>query len=170
MEYISSDTNVWIDFLEIGKLNLPFLLPFVYLMNDETVDDELLHPPGLKKELLKLGLQKTCLTEDEFFLAEELMSKYVKPSIHDCIALAIAKIRKLILLTGDGSLRKAAEKEGVTVIGTIGILDRLYGEKYIKVDEYTDCIKKLIGKNGGKIRLPNHELEKRLYQVLKEKA
>ena len=37
MEYISSDTNVWIDFQEIGKLELPFRLPYVYLMNDEAV-------------------------------------------------------------------------------------------------------------------------------------
>lgn len=47
MEYISSDTNVWLDFAEIERLNLPFLLPYVYLMNDETVEDELLSPPGL---------------------------------------------------------------------------------------------------------------------------
>lgn len=67
MEYISSDTNVWLDFVEIERLNLPFRLPYVYLMNDETVDDELLSPPGLSGELLQLGLQKTELTEDEFF-------------------------------------------------------------------------------------------------------
>ena len=66
MEYISSDTNVWLDFVEIDRLNLPFRLPYVYLMNEETVDDELLSPPGLSGELLQLGLQKTELTEDEF--------------------------------------------------------------------------------------------------------
>lgn len=165
MEYISSDTNVWIDFLEIEKLDFPFRLPYVYLMNNETVDDELLSPPGLSNELLRLGLQKTDITEDEFFLAEELASKYVKPSIHDCIALAIAKIRGLILLTGDGPLRKAAKAEGVMVMGTIGILDRLYDGNYIKGEEYADSIQRLMEKNGGKVRLPGHELEKRLYQV-----
>lgn len=50
MEYISSDTNVWLDFVEIEKLNLPFQLPYVYLMNDETVEDELLSPSGLSDE------------------------------------------------------------------------------------------------------------------------
>ena len=34
MEYISSDTNVWLDFVEIEKLNLPFQLPYIYIMND----------------------------------------------------------------------------------------------------------------------------------------
>lgn len=66
MEYISSDTNVWLDFVEIEKLDLPFQLPYIYLMNDETVEDELLSPPGLSGELLQMGLQKTELTEEEF--------------------------------------------------------------------------------------------------------
>lgn len=168
MEYISSDTNVWLDFVEIERLNLPFRLPYVYLMNDETVDDELLSPPGLSGELLQLGLQKTELTEDEFFLAEELASRYAKPSVYDCIALAIAKIRGLTLLTGDGPLRKAAIAEGVMVIGTIGILDQLHSGKYIEDEEYAECIQKLLEKNGGKVRLPKHELEIRLQKVKKK--
>lgn len=72
MEYISSDTNVWLDFVEIKKLNLPFQLPYIYLMNDETVEDELLSPAGLSDKLLQMGLQKTELTEEEFYLAEAL--------------------------------------------------------------------------------------------------
>lgn len=108
MEYISSDTNVWLDFVEIEKLNLPFQLPYIYIMNDETIEDELLNPPGISDKLLQLGLQKTELTEEEFYLAGTLASRYAKPSIYDCIALAIAKIRGLTLLTGDGPLRKAA--------------------------------------------------------------
>lgn len=169
MEYISSDTNVWIDFLEIERLELPFRLPYVYLMNGETVEDELLSPPGLGCALLQFGLQKTALTEDEFFLAEALVLKYVKPSVYDCIALAIAKIRGLVLLTGDGSLRKMAEKEGVAVMGTIGILDQLHGGQYINDEEYADCIQKLLEKNGGKVRLPKHELETRLQKIQRRK-
>ena len=115
MEYISSDTNVWLDFVAIEKLSLPFQLPYIYLMNDETVEDELLSPPGLSDELLQLGLQKTELTEEEFYLAEALTAKYTKPSVYDCIALAIAKVRGLTLLTGDGPLRKAAAHGGQRV-------------------------------------------------------
>ena len=38
-------------------------------MNDETIEDELLNPPGISDKLLQLGLQKTELTEEEFYLA-----------------------------------------------------------------------------------------------------
>lgn len=63
-------------------------------------------------------------------------------------------------MTGDGPLRKAAKKENVPVIGTIGVLDRLYEGKYIKKEEYVDCMKALLKNNGQKIRLPEKELQK----------
>ena len=59
MEYISSDTNVWLDFVTINRLELPFKLPYIYLMNDEAVDDELLNPPSLGEDLIDRGLRKT---------------------------------------------------------------------------------------------------------------
>lgn len=164
MEYISSDTNVWLDFVAIDRLELPFKLPYIYLMNQEAAEDELLNPPGLGEDLVRKGLQKTELTEEEFFLAEEFSGKYIKPSLYDCMALAIAKVRGIILLTGDGPLRKAAKAEGVVVKGTIGILDQLLEGRYIGEDEFFYCINELLRQNGGKVRLPENELKKRLKQ------
>ena len=165
MEYISSDTNVWLDFVTIDRLEYPFLLPYTYLMNDDAVQDELLAPPGLGEKLKRLGLQETELLEEEFFLAEEYMSRFKKPSVYDCIALAIAKNRKIVLLTGDGPLRKAAQAEGVQVMGTIGVLDQLYERKLIENREYTRCLEELLHYNGGKVRLPEKELKARLDKV-----
>lgn len=162
MEYISSDTNVWLDFAVINKLELPFKLPYTYIMNEDAVEDELLSPKELKDNLVMLGLQTVELSEKEFYLAEEYNAKYSRPSLFDCVALAIAKVRGITLLTGDGPLRKAAEQENVTVIGTIGVLDRLYEGKYIEQEEYAECLKELLKNNGEKVRLPAKELEKRI--------
>ena len=162
MEYISSDTNIWIDFATIDRLELPFRLPYIYLMDQDAVEDEILNPPGLNEKLIRLGLQKTQITDEEFFLAEKLTEKYVKLSLYDCIALAIARIREIILLTGDGPLRKAATLEGVKVIGTIGILDQLLEGQYVALEDYIYCIATLLKYNGGKVRLPENELRKRL--------
>jgi len=164
MEYISSDTNIWLDFMTIERLELPFKLPYIYLMDSDAVEDELLNPPGIGRKLIKMGLQKTELTEEEFFLAEELTGRYTKPSLYDCIALAIAKVRGITLLTGDGPLRKAAKAEGVPVMGTIGILDKLLEGQYIEPNEFQDCVKRLLENNGGRVRLPEIELRKRLEQ------
>lgn len=122
MKYISSDTNVWLDFAVIGRLDAPFQLLYTYIMNEDAIEDELLSSKGLRENLKKLGLKGVELTE-EFYLAEEYNMRYRKPSLYDCVALTIAKVRGLTLMTGDGPLRKAAMAENVAVVGTIGVLD-----------------------------------------------
>lgn len=162
MKYISSDTNVWLDFATINRLEIPFKLPYTYIMNEDAITDELLSPKELRENLVRMGLQAVELTEEEFYLAEEYNAKYAKPSLYDCVALAIAKVRGIILMTGDGPLRKVALEEGVTVIGTIGILDRLYEGAYIDKEEYVNCLKALLENNGRRVRLPEKELQKRV--------
>ena len=54
MEYISSDTNVWLDFVEIEKLNLPFQLPYIYIMNDEIWSD-IVYPDAKFESIYCLG-------------------------------------------------------------------------------------------------------------------
>ena len=166
MEFISSDTNVWIDFATIDRLSLPFKLPYIYLMDEDAVSNELLQPEGLGEKLTGLGLQAVSMTEEEFYLAEKLNEKYRNPSTYDCIALAIAKCRKIVLLTGDGALRKAAIQEGVEVMGSIKVLDLLFENTLIDSSEYLFCLEEFKRNNGEKIRLPVAALQERIDKVL----
>ena len=161
-ELISSDTNVWIDFDAIGAVELPFRLPCTYLMWSEAVDDEVKSPSGLRERLLAEGLVAVEITGDEFWLADGYGERYVGISAYDAVALAIAKSRGILLVTGDRRLRKAAEEEGVIVTGTIGVLDRLLAEGLAAEDEYRACIAGLLEANGGVVRLPEDELRRRL--------
>ena len=165
MEFISSDTNVWIDFRVIARLRLPFRLPYTYIMYKETITSELLTPAGFQEELTAAGLVGVDITIEEFMLVESWGNRYPKLSTQDRIALAIAKERKIHLLTGDMALRKAAEQEGVPVLGTIGILDQLLEGRYIDQDEYVYCLSELLKHNGGEIRLPAAELRKRMERL-----
>ena len=113
MEFISRDTNVWIDFEVISRLGLPFRLPYTYIMYTESIDSELLMPPGIKEKLTAAGLVGVDITTQEFLIADEWGKVYPRLSGPDRIALAIAKERKIVLLTGDMALRKAAEDEQV---------------------------------------------------------
>ena len=162
MEFISSDTNVWIDFNIISRMNLPFLLPYTYIMYTESMESELLNPEGFKDQLAEAGLVGVDITIEEFFLAQSWGPLYPKLSIQDRIALAIAKQRDITLLTGDKALRMAAAQEGVHVIGTLGILDQLFDGQYIAKDEYLYCLQEFQKHNGGEVRLPRAELKKRL--------
>ncbi|HPT87345.1 MAG TPA: hypothetical protein PL004_05780 [Bacillota bacterium] len=168
MEYISSDTNVWIDFFIIGRIELPFRLPYTYIMNSDAINDELLSPGGLRDELLRCGLVSVDLTIEEFNLAEKFGLRYPRLSIYDRIALAIAKSRQILLLTGDKALRNAAKRENVTVIGTIGILDQLLDGGYINESDYEFCLIEWEKRNGQEVRLPKGEITLRL-QRLKNK-
>ena len=44
----------------------------------------------------------------------------------------------------------------------------MHNGKYIEDEEYAECIRRLIDKNGGKVRLPKYELEIRLQRVRKK--
>ena len=56
MEYISSDTNVWIDFYKISRTQLPFRMNCKYIMFHEAIENELLYPEDLKSQLIESGL------------------------------------------------------------------------------------------------------------------
>lgn len=131
-------------------------------MNRDAVEDELLSPAGLADKLLSLGLLPVEITEEEFYRAEAYGSAYPRLSVHDRIALAIARERKIVLLTGDKALRKAAHTESVEVIGTLGLLDRLRAEALISLPELRECLEALKANNGKAVRLPQNELVKRL--------
>ena len=53
MTFISSDTNIWIDFFTIEELDLPFLLPNTYLISSDTLADELLEPADFGQRLVR---------------------------------------------------------------------------------------------------------------------
>lgn len=107
------------------------------------------------------------ITIEEFELAQDYGGKYIKLSIYDRIALAIAKNRNITLLTGDGVLRRAGGQENVQVIGTIGIIDQLLKEDLVSIEEYVDCLQKLKEQNGGAVRLPAAEIESRIERYSK---
>ena len=163
MRFVSSDTNVWLDFSAIEQIALPFRLPYKYIMYKETLRVEIVSPKNLLDNLLELGLLGIEITIEEFYYAAELSSKYVKLSGYDRIALSIAKHRSIPLLTGDDPLRKAAIKEGVEVIGTIGLLDRMYEEKLITKREYRYCLEGFLVHTER--RLPVEELNMRLESI-----
>lgn len=114
-------------------------------------------PAGLRDTLLEHGLVTVDMTIEEFELAQGYGNTYPRLSIYDRIALAIAKARGILLLTGDGALRKAAWNEQIEVKGTLGILDELMNGKFIEKAEYEHCLREMLKHNGQEIRLPRNE-------------
>ena len=160
--YISSDTNIWFDFYEIHHLDHPFRLEHEFYISKNAFSDELPATEDIRDDLLRQGLKVTTITDNELTMARVYSDQYRALSIYDAIALAIAKSRNWILLTGDKPLRVAAEKETVQCHGIIWIYDELKATGKLSETEFHLAISDLIEavRNGGR-RLPMDELEKR---------
>lgn len=162
MEYISSDTNIWIDFSTVNALELPFRLDCTYLMSSDALKDEWLNPRGRGSELVALGLKAVDISTEELYYAAEVRAKNPRLSVYDVFALAIAKFRGIVLLTGDGRLRKTAVAEGVTVHGTLWVFDELLCKGKITEEEYRGYMMELKKQNGNTVWLPEVEIYKRI--------
>ena len=82
--------------------------------------------------------------------------------VSDCLSAVIQTFGLTSNLTGDKPLRKAANKEGVVVYGTIWIYDQLKNLGKISEDDYDSAIADLItAVQNGRCRLPLDELFKR---------
>ena len=150
--YISSDSNIWFDFNAPDRLGHPFRLGYALYISRAAFDEELLEPMSLRTALLEHGLQ----------LALFYQQKHSRLSVHDSFALAIAKYRGWILLTGDKPLTKAAKEEGVECHGTIWVYDQLVAAGKITPEEKRIAMDGLIELVlAGKRRLPLDELRKR---------
>ncbi len=157
--YISSDTNIWIDFDEIGRLEHPFRLEFTYCISQDTFDGEFIKSQTLRDDLKKLGLQTVQITNEEFTEAITYQARYPALSTYDTFALAIAKKRRWTLLTGDMPLRRAAASEKVECHGTIWVYDQLKAQGKMTEEEYDFAIGDLIqAVQNGRCRLPMSEL------------
>ena len=96
-------------------------------------------------------------------MALDYQRKYRALSLYDVIALAIAKSRRWVLLSGDRKLRQAAEKENVDCHGVIWVYDELLDQGKITLEERAIAMQDLIDAvQTGRCRLPLDELKKRL--------
>lgn len=161
--FISSDTNIWIDFFEIRHIDHPFLLEYDFYLSSAAYEDELIKSDELREKLLESGLRLADVTDDEFLTAQAFRSHYPKLSLYDALALSIAKSRSWTLLTGDRPLRNAAEHEGVGCHGVIWIYDELLRQNKIGADAYHNAMRDLLtAVQEGRCRLPVDELLKRV--------
>ena len=161
--FISSDTNIWIDFFEINHPDHPFLLNHKYYLSSAAYDDELIPADERRAVLEDYGLLVTDLTDEEMEQANEFAAKYKRLSRYDTFALSIAKRRSWVLLTGDRPLRNAALNENVECHGLLWIYDELYRLERISCARSIEALQALlISVQEGRSRLPIDELMKRL--------
>ena len=112
-----------------------------------------------KARWLALGLEERTLSGKQIEELFDLAEHYRGASVEDLAALVLAKAEGMVLVAGDGHLRKAAPVEGVEVHGTLWLLDRLRGRNVITKRQAREALEAIRAKGS---RQPPDEVEKRL--------
>ncbi|MBI5021737.1 MAG: DUF3368 domain-containing protein [Ignavibacteriales bacterium] len=150
------DTSICVDLSNGKLLEIALQLHYTFLLPD-VIAGELMDPQG--EDLLKIGYKVINLAPEQIGYIEILNQKYSQPSRADLFALASAKYLSCILLTGDQSLRKAADTESVEVHGILWLLDKLVFGKLITADFASHSLNNIIESGSW---LPKKEIETRL--------
>lgn len=156
MLLLISDANILID-IEVGELVAPmFSLNYRFAVPDVLYFEEL---EEQHSHLIELGLEVHTLPAKSVERVQVLSQTYKKPSRNDLFALALAEMEKCPLLTGDSSLRSAAEKEKVDIKGSIWLISEMIREERITRSVGKASIEKM--RNNGR-RLPWESAERML--------
>jgi hypothetical protein len=118
-----SDTSVLIDLDRGGLLEAVFALPHGFAVPDVLYDREMQREWG--ERLQRLGLRVEGISQAGVSNALRYRQLRASLSVPDSFALALAKERIWLLLTGDSALRELAAGEDVECHGVLWLFERL---------------------------------------------
>jgi hypothetical protein len=153
MRLVVTDANIIIDLDAAGLLEEIFRLPDMeFCCPDVLYLEELAERYGA---LPGLGLKVLSQPPEAVEYVTELRQHFRRPSTNDLFALVLAQSLGCALLTGDSSLRAAAEVKGVEVHGTIWLVEALLESRLVLV-ERMDAAYEAMRRDGS--RLPWDEV------------
>ena len=153
-----SDANIIIDIVAGELVEAMFALEYEFGVPDVLYADEL---EAQHSTMLDVGLRQFELAPELVNSAIALYEKAVvtKVSANDCMALALAQAEECPLLTGDAKLKQLATSEGVTVFGTLWLVENMLNSGLLTAAEAEEAYQKVL-EDGS--RLPIREINKQL--------
>ena len=161
------DATLLIAIFDERELGVPELLQKI-----ESMGYDLIIPEGVRKETRKYEKQGLSLTA--YFQQVPFTEKKIDLIVSelglgsgetDVIAFGLYlqnKNEKYLCAIDEGKARKTAEKLGLKIIGTLGLLDTLLQKNVISKEEYIKYLRKL---QNSTFRAPEKELQKRLGRI-----
>ena len=159
MKLIITDSSVFFDIIKIQALPEFFALDFEICTTD-FVKSEILESE--QREQIELFIRAHQLivfemSEQEIEEIENFKTKRFFKTLIDKTVLWKAKQLKCPLLTGDAKLRNEAIEQGVTVHGSLWVIQIMVESKVVTANEGIEFLEKLKISND---RLPLDEIEK----------
>jgi predicted nucleic acid-binding protein len=158
MQILVSDTSVLIDIQRASLMVRIFDLPYEFIVPDLLFEAELLDWMG--PELIRLGLGVAELEPHETERATLLKRQKAMLSTPDVFAFCLAAERGWTLLTGDGALRKEADRQNLPIHGVLWLFDEL--ERHKVCDAGTLSVGLNALRQHPRCRLPTREVNIRL--------
>ncbi|PJJ40505.1 hypothetical protein [Hallerella succinigenes] len=159
---VISDANVIFDLLSVQLLEAFFALPCEICTTDLVISEiERPEQQQIIQKFIKLKKLGVAIFEFDEFSEILLLQSTSKnnTSIADCSVWYYAQKVDGRLLTGDGKLRSAAEKDNVKVSGILYLFDNFVEYGLLSASEAAENLKALMTIN---IRLPKAECETRI--------
>jgi predicted nucleic acid-binding protein len=132
MRLLIHDTNVLIDLLKLELLSTALSLPYEMETTD-LVQNEIVEPEQTEvlSQCIQNGLLLIHSTSEELLSIAAIMTQASQLSIADCSVIHHAQARSGIVVSGDASLRKEAERRKLQVHGTPWLLACMVEEDVI---------------------------------------
>lgn len=157
-QLLISDANIIIDIVAGELTAAMFALNYQFAVPDILYADELeaQHSAMLAQGLRLIELRPESVSAADNYYANNKASRV---SANDCMALSLAQQEDCYLLTGDAKLKQLATTEGVTVYGTLWLVEQMLTQEHINVGQAEVAYQKMI-EDGS--RLPENDIKKQL--------
>ncbi len=150
-----ADASVLIDLNSGGVLHVLCQMPFEVVIPDVIVAEEL---QSIDTQwLLSQGVRVQGLLPSRVVEVFALAQSYRSVSVNDLFALVLARDLEAILLTGDGALRRFAEREGVPVHGTLWVLEGMADLGHLEPANALVALERILLAGS---RLPEREIQR----------
>lgn len=165
MRVVISDSSVLIDLAKARLIESTLALPYEFVIPDVIFADELIDLRHYKKEqLLELGFKKGSLTGEQMRTVLQYGVNYKPLTANDCFALVLAEsIEQAILLTGDGDLRKTAQRHKVETHGIIWLCEKMRECQTVGDKVLLGALEAL--RDDPRCRIPRRELNRLIEQL-----
>jgi len=168
MRIIITDSSVFFDIIKIQVLPEFFALDFDVCTTDFVRGEILESEQREQIEIFIRSLKLTVfvLSENEIEEVLNFKTKRFFKTLVDKTVLWKAKQLNCPLLTGDSKLRSEAEEQGITVHGSLWVIQMLVEQNIISAKSGVGYLEKLKIIND---RLPHEEIEKLIKKIGKYK-
>lgn len=162
LRVVVNDASCLIDLRKVELLLAMLRLPYRFTVALPIRENELLDFTADEWQRLEsAGLEVVDLTGEQIGRAFEHRAAHAKLSAEDCFSLTLAEDPSgPVLLTGDASLRKVAERLSIEVHGVLWVLDELHRLALFEPAELCKCLEGW--RDDPFVRLPAAALTTRL--------